>query len=548
MSETPGAQGAATVAGPSPNSPGYRYNLEVERRRVELKMQARVEALGHVKRRVELDEARVRGMTDFYYCMKDILGFKDLYPPLHGPLCQFVADKECREKLVLIPRGTYKSTTASIGYPIYSLVNNPDERIAILSVKANLAETFMREIVLRISAPSFQELYGHILGHPKDWPLSRSGELRLPRTGAKTGPSLFITSVESSEVGYHFSKMIYDDIVNEQNSSTPEQLEKTWEWFTRQIAVLDPDGEQIVVGTRWHWDDCYGRIEKLGTWKVFHRSVYDEKGKSIFPTLLPEALLEKYKRRLGNKFALFYLNDPTGCGQNRFDLKKLRWIEYEKRHPDSWRYIIVDPATTTNEWSCPSGIVIGDALPNGTFVVTDAISTKQDPDLLVRSLIELIKIHKPTEVVIETEAALNTIYFWLEKELREQEIWVQLNNVQNSRKVRKEARPSSLLLAVNEGKIVFRRGMAGAKILERELATFPKGETDDVLVALSFIPQHVRFPPESDRGPKPEKFKSDDPRARRIAFLMEHREKRRERKRGRMPHMRRQRALMEMLK
>jgi len=54
--------------------------------------------------------------------------------------------------------------------------------------------------------------------------------------------------------------MINDDLVNWENSRTPEQLNKVVDWWKLARSLLSPDGIEIIIGTRWDFDDLYGHI------------------------------------------------------------------------------------------------------------------------------------------------------------------------------------------------------------------------------------------------------------------------------------------------
>src|SRR5918996_1501595 len=61
-----------------------------------------------------------------YFLCKGVLGFRDFTSTLHLPAANFVQDQAYRRKLLMLPRGFMKSHLATIGYPIWLLIQEPD--------------------------------------------------------------------------------------------------------------------------------------------------------------------------------------------------------------------------------------------------------------------------------------------------------------------------------------------------------------------------------------------------------------------------------------
>ncbi|MES1986995.1 MAG: hypothetical protein V4440_03020, partial [Pseudomonadota bacterium] len=63
---------------------------------------------------------RKRCFNDFFYFAKDFLGYKDLEREVHGQFIKVFESKAPR-KIVVMPRGSFKSTLGSVAYPIWRL-------------------------------------------------------------------------------------------------------------------------------------------------------------------------------------------------------------------------------------------------------------------------------------------------------------------------------------------------------------------------------------------------------------------------------------------
>jgi len=493
------------MGGPTqtPARPQDRF-LAYEYGRLKAKLKVLKKRLKAIDQSIGIEELRQIYLNDLYLFARDIMGFKDLSPNLHRRIADFVSRKPGNQKLILIPRGHFKSSLITISYTAWLLTRNPDERIGIVAVTTRLAQDFLREIVERMARPAYQDLFGHIVGHPDDWPVATKDEVRIKRSSAKTGPSIYAYGVESSETGRHFSTMIFDDIVNEQWSSSQDMLNKLWDWFGRQESVLDqPDGRKIVVGTRWHWDDPYSRIQQLKGWECLVLPAIDEKGQILFPERFSKKKLEEIRQLQGDfRFSCFYLNKPVGDWVNPFDPRKLWWKTYTEKDPSAWTYILVDPASTQSQHSCYTGIVIVDALPERHYVVKEAILKRFHPDELINAIFTLVLTHKPQKVILECEAMQYTIYAWLRKEMVERQTFFALEPVHAKRNVSKEWRLVGLQPFLNDGTIRFKRDLPGKDALIEELTTFPRGPHDDLLAALAYLVPHCAFPQRSERPEK----------------------------------------------
>ncbi len=489
-------------SGFNPRMERARRKAELKKKEVELEQQ-----LKKMNKLVEIEELREHGKKDFFFFCKEIMGFKDMYEPLHRPLCEFVSSTKSKRKLLLIPRGHFKTTIGSVSYPIWRLINNPEERIALMSVTSDLAEDNLKELVMKIDDPSFQSIYGHILPNTKKWPMKRAFELRCPRRGSKVGPTLYACGVESSETGRHFSTMIIDDMVNDQNTRSKDQLDKIWDWFGRQESVLDAAGEFVVIGTRWSWGDPYGKIEEMSGWTKMILSAIDKKGRVIFPTFFSKKKLDSIRRTQGDyRYSCFYENNPTGHGVNPFDPRKFKWVDYKRKDHDSWRYILVDPATTTNDWSHPSGIIVGDALAREkAFVVVKAIREKMAPDTLIEKIISLCKQENPYEVIVEADAAHTACVYWLRQKIADKKLGYHVKSIKNPVRIGRETRTINILQPkLHEGLILLSEKMEGRDKLLEEFKSFPKGRSDDLIMALSAV-AHVVYPKAHER-PKQKKL------------------------------------------
>ena len=80
------------------------------------------------------------------------------------------------------------------------------------------------------------------------------------RKEAHVEPSVDTGGIETSKVGMHYDLIFFDDIVSDVNVTTKAQMDKVHECYKKSLSLLKPGGDIIVTGTRWHFNDAYGRI------------------------------------------------------------------------------------------------------------------------------------------------------------------------------------------------------------------------------------------------------------------------------------------------
>ncbi len=271
---------------------------------------------------------------DFFNFTKYLLGY-DRLNDVHKSWSAEV-DTTHKRKLFLKPRGTYKSTIYTIAYPLWKLVNNPNERILIANATSDNAEAFLREITTHLLRNQrFKDVFGNLI----DGNTSKVSSVTLKsRIAFNKEPSISTVGVLGNLVSAHYSTIICDDLCNDKDRESESIREKKKAWFRDLISVLDPDGEIIVVGTRWHFNDLYKYIiEDLNPklkpeeqWFISRESCYLEDRKTPkFPSILSEETLNRLKIEKGPlEFSSQYENFPLPQESQIFFEDDFKIFEY----------------------------------------------------------------------------------------------------------------------------------------------------------------------------------------------------------------------------
>ena len=207
----------------------------------------------------ELKTLRERCKSDLRFLAVNICGMHAWQDSLHNDLAAFLADKSDR-KLVLVPRGHLKSSLVTVVWSIQQILKNPNVRILITNAVWDLSRKFLGEIVGLITSKSLlPELFGQFDG--KGSKFTQDSITIAQRTdGTLKDATITTAGVETSLTGGHYDIIIHDDLVEENNINTKEQIQKIIRFYQNGLDLLDPGGIIIVVGTRWAAGDLYGHL------------------------------------------------------------------------------------------------------------------------------------------------------------------------------------------------------------------------------------------------------------------------------------------------
>lgn len=202
-------------------------------------------------RRCLADEYR----SSLYKTAKDLCGYHDMRWHTHGKMIEAI-EEETERKLIVMPRGTFKSSVCSVAAPIWWLIRNADERILLDSEVYTNSKNFLREIKGHLTSAPFMELFG-------DWRSNNWNEAEITiskRTRVFKEASITCGGIGTVKVGQHYSKIVGDDYNSGNNSGTPEARSKIITHYKMNTAILDPGGVYMIVGTRYAVDDIIGHV------------------------------------------------------------------------------------------------------------------------------------------------------------------------------------------------------------------------------------------------------------------------------------------------
>ena len=183
------------------------------------------------------------------------LGYEAMTKHTHKPITDMLMSPT-KKKLLVIPRGCFKSSIASISFPIWLLINDPNRRILIDSELYTNSCRFLREIKGHLTSKIMIDLFGEFVG-----PTWTESELIIKqRTKVYKEASCTASGIGSQKTSQHYDYIIADDLSSIDNSMSDDQRDKVINHYKLYISLLEPGGTIVVIGTRFSHGDIVQHI------------------------------------------------------------------------------------------------------------------------------------------------------------------------------------------------------------------------------------------------------------------------------------------------
>ena len=394
--------------------------------------------------------------------------------------------------LLIMPRGSYKTTFATKFFPLWLAIRNPNVRVLIVSNTQSNAKQKVSEIRSMITThPIVRALWPDILPNRDRW---SDTSAMLQRTGPFSEGTFESAGTRTKLTGRHYDWIIEDDTVapdlddikEEIVLPSREDIDQAIGWHKLATPLLiDPfTGGRLVVGTRWCYDDLIEYVEKKEeSYAVFSRKAI-ENGKPIVQKFSMEAL-EDIKVSLGSyMFSTLYLNDPMRPDDMIF---RPEWIietdsENIPREHDDIKWIITcDPAISEKDEACDTVIIRAGHLENRIYV-DQCLAGKFTPQQTITKIIDLIELdeEKTKWVGIEAVAYQKALGLFCRDEMMRRGVIKPIQQIKS--RTNKDIRITAMQPFFERGQIVLRKGL---QKLVSQLIQYPHSRLVDCVDCLA---------------------------------------------------------------
>lgn len=383
--------------------------------------------------------------------------------------------KDYGRRALFMHRSGLKSTML-VGYLLWRIYRNPDIRILLNCCDKDLARSFLREITQYLVDGELQDRVWnnrpHIKGPlvpvvPADRKIGRiydkdmfasiiaqktvwsQDQIQVIRPGILKEPTVGLSSVKTTETGMHYDIIANDDLVNFDNSDTPDKARKIYRNVSDLISVLDPvreievsEGftetvgrEIITTGTPYFdWDynvNLIAEHEKLN-YRMFWRNIYangiDSSEGYTCPSRFNDETVEEIRNELiqargAKAWAAQYLLKTIADEDRAFSHDKIVELEDNNIRVEynglvsvkvygTWQqmrtFSAIDPASSTTSRANHSALVIGGLLDNGDLCIVGGFKSRHTPTKLADAAYAIWNSYGTRRAWVETPVGLGT--------------------------------------------------------------------------------------------------------------------------------------------
>jgi len=420
-----------------------------------------------------------------------------------------IEDLRKKFRLILMPRGTFKSTISTISFPLQLLLVNPDVRILIDSETFDKSRAFMSEIRGHMeSNDKYRELFKCVHG---EYPDARKGtekwgdtemNVSVRRKKAKE-PNLSCSGVGVTKVGMHYDFIISDDLHSEKNVTNKEQIQQVIDHYKLNLSLLEPDGAMIVIGTRWDYLDLYQYIidNELHRFCVYAQQAKKHDGSLLFPERLTEQFLDDQRKSQGTGiYSMQYQNKPVDDLTATFKNSQMNKVDddFIKGRPINW-FLLVDPAISQEATADDTAFVVAGLDQQRNIYVKHILFGKFMPSEIVDNIFILYERYQPKAIGLETVAFQKTLQYALNDKMAERGWWLPLKELKRKSTQSKDQRIRGLQPFYEFGHVFHLKNCPGIDELEYQLIHFPKGRKDDIIDALADVLE-IGYPPDNRKA------------------------------------------------
>jgi len=415
---------------------------------------------------------------------------------IHRHLAEFLdtGKRPSRKKLVVMFRGSYKTTwllAFCVWMFVWSIVKlSPVSIVYNTATRAN-AENFSDDFRHIIRNCAFLRwIFPEIPADP-DTSFRKFTTWKIEHKSAK----FHVASLDTKQVSRHYTVIINDDLVNDDNAFSEVERETVKRKFKFQKSILTrykkkSIGLEIDTGTPYHPLDLMAEL-------INSRGRYD---KFIVPYAIPElpgqevdlflqkGIITFPEMFCWDDFREIYEDQGTSIFATQYELRiidegdrlcKPAWIRKWRFPPDNYqRLLMVDPGGGEKDRHDPWGFLVCDVSSTGQIFIHYAKKLWFTPRLGLEHAYSIYQEYKPDEVFFDKERLSTTAGDLIESRLPlfNFSVWDHKNKPAEKRIYR-------LKQYYETGKILH---PPDSKELDDELLNYPS-KSDHLLVCLAAV-------------------------------------------------------------
>ena len=427
-------------------------------------------------------------------------------PPFHHDIYRNLADPTVSRAAIAAPRGTAKSTTTSLIYPLWKAAfKRSDEDLFIVIISESQAQSinFLSRIKFHLNhSDKFRELFGD---------LGANTARRWTNTDIVLGNGTRIVAVGTGQRVRGFIEgdtrpnlIIVDDFESELNAFTIEARVKNRRWMTEAvIPSLSDDGKIVMIGTVISEDCFLYWVKESSAWNVLWYAITTEDGEPIWPERFPHeriSQIEEEYRSVGNINGFYqeYMNIAQSPDSAPFKPEWMKLHHYDYEIKDGQGCMVrtigddetiipvevfggVDPASSLSMRADYFVVAMIGVDAEGNHYSIDVFRDRVSPEKQPQKIIDMYKKYRPRRIKIETVGYQEALRTAVREIMRNDDLYIPGLEKGVKPRTRKSERLLSLVPMFAKGQFYWR-----PQDLEpqKEFMAYPKGKHDDIMDAI----------------------------------------------------------------
>lgn len=292
---------------------------------------------------------RQLALNDLYYLLVFVLGRKDIQHDWLYARCVEVQENP-NGFVDLWARDHRKSTIITFGKTIQEVLANPEETVGIFSHTKTAARGFLIQIKTEFENNKLlQRLFSDVLfeNPQREAPSWTQDAITLKRTSNPKEATIEAWGlIEGQPIGRHFTLMVYDDVITDEECTNPEMIQKATDAWAMSTNLVSSGRCRVrYIGTRYHLYDTWSEIIKreAATPRI-HPATDNGKADGV-PVFLSQEVLDEKKKQGSYIFSCQQLLNPIAEEDQTFRNEWKRfWMPAQAGWVGMNTYILVDPA------------------------------------------------------------------------------------------------------------------------------------------------------------------------------------------------------------
>lgn len=421
--------------------------------------------------------------------------------------------------IVTFPPRHGKSELTTVRFPAWCMGRDPYRHMIIATYNQPFAETWGRKVRSVMRTDGYAQIFPEVT--------FAKGSAASDRLITEEGGEMAFVGRGGSTTGRGADILVIDDLFKDkQEAKSVSTREECWDWFNAVAStrLMSDLGAIIIVMTRWHEDDLVGRLTNPSTdnpyyseqaakqWKIFNVPAICEEadiihagspealahpdlinkdlmGRAVGEALWPKKFSASYleMRRLQDPviFSALYQQHPTPEDGDFFTSDMVKTYKPGEEPQRLRIYAASDHAVKTKQEHDLTCLLIVGVDERDNIWLLDCWWKRAKTDVVVEAMLALMAKWRPLTWWAEDGHISGSIGPFLNKRMREEKIYININESSAAGDKSQKAQPIQGRLSM--GMVRFPRAAWWFQGARDEMMKFPNGTHDDFVDALAHI-------------------------------------------------------------